>query len=70
MDKDNIYLDPRSPADFTFNSRVAEVFDDMLQRSVPCYHQVIDMVATLLAQFVKHGDQNLRPGLLHRRHPA
>jgi len=57
MDKDNIYQDPQAPADFTFNSRVAEVFDDMLQRSVPCYHQVIDMVATLLARFVNKGDR-------------
>lgn len=57
MDKDNIYQDPQAPADFTFNSRVAEVFDDMLQRSVPCYHQVIDMAATLLARFVNKGDR-------------
>jgi len=57
MTKDNLYQDPQAPADFTFNSRVAEVFDDMLQRSVPCYHQVIDMVATLLARLVKPGDR-------------
>ncbi|MEW6518717.1 MAG: carboxy-S-adenosyl-L-methionine synthase CmoA [Thermodesulfobacteriota bacterium] len=57
MSRDNIYQDPQAPADFTFNSRVAEVFDDMLQRSVPCYHQVIDMMATLLARFVHQGDR-------------
>ena len=56
MTKDNLYQDPESPADFTFNSRVAEVFDDMLQRSVPCYQQVIDMIATLLAKFVGKGE--------------
>jgi tRNA (cmo5U34)-methyltransferase len=55
MSKDNLYQDPQAPPDFTFNARVAEVFDDMLQRSVPCYQQVIDMTATLLARFVPAG---------------
>ena len=55
MTKDNLYQDPQAPPDFTFNARVAEVFDDMLQRSVPCYHQVIDMAATLLTRFVPPG---------------
>ncbi len=57
MTKDTIYKNPQAPSDFTFNSRVAEVFDDMLQRSVPCYHQVIDMVATLLGRFTVKGEK-------------
>ncbi|MBI5556174.1 MAG: carboxy-S-adenosyl-L-methionine synthase CmoA [Deltaproteobacteria bacterium] len=57
MSKDTIYQDPHPPSDFTFNARVAEVFDDMLQRSVPCYQQVIDMTATLLARFAADGDR-------------
>jgi tRNA (cmo5U34)-methyltransferase len=57
MSKDTIYQDPQHPADFTFNARVADVFDDMLPRSVPCYHQVIDMTATLLARFVGKGER-------------
>ncbi|RAG85001.1 carboxy-S-adenosyl-L-methionine synthase CmoA [Streptacidiphilus pinicola] len=34
---DTIYLEKHVPADFSFNSRVAAVFDDMVQRSVPGY---------------------------------
>jgi tRNA (cmo5U34)-methyltransferase len=41
--------------DFTFNDRVAEVFDDMLDRSVPYYRTVIDGMAQLLAQHLQHG---------------
>ena len=36
--------------DFSFNAQVAEVFDDMLSRSVPCYAQVIDCMAAILRQ--------------------
>ena len=56
MTKDNLFKDQQAPGDFTFNSRVAEVFDDMLQRSVPCYEQVIDMVATLLSRYCRKGE--------------
>ncbi|MFH1216736.1 MAG: carboxy-S-adenosyl-L-methionine synthase CmoA [Pseudomonadota bacterium] len=56
MTKDIIYRNDLPSADFTFNAGVADVFDDMLQRSVPCYRQVIDMVAALLARFVGHGE--------------
>lgn len=57
MAKDTLYQDIQSPSDFSFNSRVAEVFDDMLQRSVPCYSQVIDMVETLLIRFCRKEDR-------------
>ncbi|OKY75884.1 MAG: carboxy-S-adenosyl-L-methionine synthase CmoA [Desulfobulbaceae bacterium DB1] len=56
MTKDTIYQNITPSADFTFNAGVADVFDDMLQRSVPCYRQVIDMVAALLARFVNQGE--------------
>ena len=42
--------------DFTFNERVVEVFDDMLERSVPFYRQVIDGQAQLLDDFLEPGD--------------
>ena len=32
-------LDENSPSKFEFNDRVAEVFDDMLERSVPLYRE-------------------------------
>lgn len=36
--------------DFAFNDRVAEVFDDMLNRSIPFYQAVIDGMAQLLSR--------------------
>ena len=57
MAKDDIYKDQAVTKDFQFNERVAEVFDDMLCRSVPCYQQVNDMTARILARFLDPGDQ-------------
>ena len=37
--KDDIFLDKNSPTKFEFDSGVAEVFDDMLERSVPLYRE-------------------------------
>lgn len=56
MSKDNIFEQEEIKEDFQFNQRVAEVFDDMLTRSVPNYAQVIDMTAQLLGNFLKEGD--------------
>jgi tRNA (cmo5U34)-methyltransferase len=56
MTKDTLFQDSNSPAEFCFNNQVAEVFDDMLERSVPCYHQITSMVVSLLQQFCSRGD--------------
>jgi len=48
--KDDIFVEGGRPGGFQFNDRVAEVFDDMLERSVPCYRQVMDMSARILAK--------------------
>ena len=37
--RDDIFLDKNSPTKFEFDSGVAEVFDDMLERSVPLYRE-------------------------------
>ena len=42
--------------DLVFNERVVEVFDDMLDRSVPFYRQVIETSAQLLDKFLHQGD--------------
>lgn len=57
MSKDNIFEQKEIKEDFQFNQRVAEVFDDMLTRSVPNYAQVIDMISQLLGKLLKDGDQ-------------
>jgi tRNA (cmo5U34)-methyltransferase len=56
MTIDKLFSHPTSAGDFTFNDQVAEVFDDMLERSVPCYRQVIDMTGKLLDGFVHDHD--------------
>jgi len=57
MSKDNLFQQGGMDADFQFTERVAEVFDDMLARSVPNYGQVIEMTAQLLARFLAPGDR-------------
>lgn len=50
MSKDNIFQQDKIKEDFSFNDQVAEVFDDMVHRSVPLYGTVIDAIAHLLNQ--------------------
>jgi tRNA (cmo5U34)-methyltransferase len=55
-DKDRLYADPREViADFVFDERVAAVFPDMIQRSVPGYATIINMIGTLASRGVKPG---------------
>lgn len=46
---DSLYASGEVAADFTFNDAVADVFDDMLDRSIPHYRSVIDGMSELLA---------------------
>ncbi len=41
--------------DFEFDSCVAEVFDDMVARSVPLYSEIQNMVASLAAKLIQPG---------------
>ncbi|QCR35952.1 carboxy-S-adenosyl-L-methionine synthase CmoA [Nissabacter sp. SGAir0207] len=43
--------------DWTFDERVAEVFPDMIQRSVPGYSNIISMIGMLAGRFVQPGTQ-------------
>ncbi len=49
MTEDTLYSTGVIEEDFAFNDRVAEVFDDMLNRSIPYYRTVVDGMAQLLA---------------------
>lgn len=42
-------------ADFTFGEKVASVFDDMLDRSVPFYREIQRMIAEMAADFAVEG---------------
>jgi tRNA (cmo5U34)-methyltransferase len=56
MSRDDIYRHGKVEEDFEFTDQVAEVFDDMLERSIPYYRQVITMIAQLLGNYLKSGD--------------
>ncbi|MFW2366249.1 MAG: carboxy-S-adenosyl-L-methionine synthase CmoA [Desulforhopalus sp.] len=55
-EKDTLFHVERVEEDFVFNERVVEVFDDMLDRSVPFYRSVIEASAQLLERFLQPGD--------------
>jgi len=57
MKKDTIFDSQIPTGDFQFTPKVAEVFDDMLNRSIPCYQQTIAMSAQILHEFVRTGDR-------------
>ena len=52
MSQDKIFKKPRSKVDdFKFNSSVVTVFDDMVSRSVPFYHEIQRMMTEIAADF-------------------
>ncbi len=53
--EDILYASGAVAEDFCFNEKVAEVFDDMLKRSIPHYRTVIDSMAALLASRLPSG---------------
>jgi len=54
--KDTLFNIKSVEEDFEFNERVVEVFDDMLDRSVPFYTEVIASTARLLDGFLHAND--------------
>ena len=56
MARDTLF-EKETPAEkFEFNERVADVFDDMLDRSVPFYKHVIEMTSEILGRSLQAGD--------------
>ncbi|MCW5213534.1 carboxy-S-adenosyl-L-methionine synthase CmoA [Desulfobulbus sp. TB] len=53
MNKDSVYSSGKVTEDFSFNDKVAEVFDDMLDRSVPHYQTVIKTTAAMIRRLTK-----------------
>lgn len=57
--KDSLFATPISSlGDWTFDDKVAEVFPDMIQRSVPGYSNIISMIGMLATRFVT-ADSNI-----------
>lgn len=56
MGKDTIYRAPRTPVTpFEFDETVADVFDDMIHRSVPMYGEIIRRQAQLVQRYYHPG---------------
>ncbi|BAE74528.1 tRNA (cmo5U34)-methyltransferase [Sodalis glossinidius str. 'morsitans'] len=56
--RDDLFSAPiASLGDWTFDERVAEVFPDMIQRSVPGYSNIISMIGMLAGRFARPGTQ-------------
>ncbi|HEY6168760.1 MAG TPA: carboxy-S-adenosyl-L-methionine synthase CmoA [Verrucomicrobiae bacterium] len=54
--KDEVFKDQmEAVADFTFGEKVASVFDDMLDRSVPFYGEIQRMIGEMAADFAAPG---------------
>lgn len=56
--KDAIYSQPQQQVgDFRFDQTVAEVFPDMIQRSVPGYTTIVDAIGQLAQQYAQDNSQ-------------
>lgn len=55
MNKDNIFATPQSRADFVFDDKVAAVFSDMINRSVPGYATILSMIGVLAKRYCQPG---------------
>ncbi|HQU32549.1 MAG TPA: hypothetical protein PLA96_13765, partial [Candidatus Brocadia sapporoensis] len=56
MSKDEIFRENLTTiADFSFGKKVATVFDDMLDRSVPSYREIQRMIVEMAADFAVEG---------------
>lgn len=55
MTKDTLFTEGRNISDFDFGEATAEVFDDMLKRSVPLYHELQRMTGEIANEFAVDG---------------
>src|SRR5688500_4892000 len=56
MQKDEVFKEELNrPSDFKFSSNVANVFDDMVNRSVPFYEEIQRMIAEIAADHAEEG---------------
>src|ERR1051326_3273331 len=56
MERDTIFDQPQALArDFEFDNNTARVFDDMVGRSVPFYHEIQRMTGEIAADFAVDG---------------
>lgn len=56
-DKDTIFAEQMIPRDFAFDDKVAGVFEDMINRSVPGYGTIINMIGVLAQRYGQAGSK-------------
>ena len=56
MARDILFREDNASRDFAFDTKVAQVFDDMVGRSVPFYSELQHMLADLTLQFIPSHD--------------
>ena len=49
--KDNLFAKRVPPSDFVFDEKVANVFDDMILRSVPGYKTIVEMIGVFAERY-------------------
>lgn len=54
---DKVFETQAKVGDFAFDAKVASVFDDMVSRSVPFYHEMQRMIAELAREFAVDGSR-------------
>ena len=55
--KDRLFAEQVLPGDFEFDKEVAEVFEDMISRSVPGYTTILDMIAILAENYIQENSK-------------
>lgn len=55
--KDKIFAEEMSPSDFVFDDKVAAVFDDMVNRSIPGYRTILTMIGVLAERYFQEGTE-------------
>jgi tRNA (cmo5U34)-methyltransferase len=55
--KDTLYRQPGPVTDFVFDDRVAAVFTDMINRSVPGYGTILTMIGTFAERYAQPGSR-------------
>lgn len=55
--QDRLYASPRPREDFVFDEKVADVFTDMINRSVPGYATIISMIGVLADRYCVPGSR-------------
>ncbi len=55
QEKDRLFTEHRLPGDFVFDEKVASVFEDMINRSIPGYSTIIAMIGVLAERYYQEG---------------